>query len=87
VNGTIEVEAIWEEATPAERRVLVEDLVDAVVIHPAHLPVLVNGAPPLNVTLAEVGLRDPGTKTSVSEGGLVDLRHAIPLHRTVSLAV
>jgi hypothetical protein len=49
------------------RLISVEDLVDAVVIHPDHLQVLVNGAPPLNVTLAEVGLRDPGTKTSVSE--------------------
>ena len=42
---------------------------EAVVIHPDHLQVLVNGTPPLNITLAEVGLKDPGTKTSVSEGG------------------
>jgi DNA invertase Pin-like site-specific DNA recombinase len=66
----IDVDTMWQEATPAERRVLIEDLVEAVVIHPDRLQVLVNGAPPLNVTLAEVGLRDPGTKTSVSEGGL-----------------
>jgi hypothetical protein len=39
----------------------------------------VNGAPPLNVTLAEVGLRDPGTRTSLSEGGLVPSPHALPL--------
>jgi hypothetical protein len=62
--------ALWQEATPAENRIPIEDLIDAVVIHPDHLQVLVNGAPPLNVTLAEVGLRDPMYETSVSEGGL-----------------
>jgi hypothetical protein len=62
--------ALWQEATPAENRIPIEELIDAVVIHPDHLQVLVNGAPPLNVILAEVGLRDPGTKTSVSEGDL-----------------
>jgi hypothetical protein len=41
---------VWQEATPAENRILIEDLIDAVVIHPDHLQVLVNGAPPLNVT-------------------------------------
>jgi hypothetical protein len=51
-------------------RVPIEDLVEAVVIHADHLQVMVDGAPPLNVTLAEVGLRDPGTKPSVSEGDL-----------------
>jgi hypothetical protein len=79
----IDVEAVWHEATPAERRVLIEDLVDAVVIHPDYLQVLVNGAPPLNVTLAEVGLRDPGTKTSVSEVGVVSQRHAVLLTKRV----
>ncbi len=59
---------------------------DAVVIHPDHLQILVNGASPVNVTLAEVGLGAPGAKTSVSEGGLVDQRHAISLTRTVPLA-
>jgi hypothetical protein len=51
--------------------VLVEDLVDAVLIHPDRLVVEISGAPPLLVTLAEVGLRDVGTRSSVSEG-----RHA-----------
>jgi hypothetical protein len=41
---------VWQEATPAENRILIEALIDAVVIHPDHLQVLVNGAPPLNVT-------------------------------------
>jgi site-specific DNA recombinase len=66
----LSIAAIWEEATPAERRILIEDLIDGVLVYPDHLQVKVSGAPPLNVTLAEVGLKDPGTKRSVSEGGL-----------------
>ena len=67
---TLDIDALWDTATTPERRVLVEDLVDAVLIHPDRLVVQVSGAPPLLVTLAEVGLRDTGTRTSVSEGGL-----------------
>lgn len=60
--------SVWEAETAAERRVLVEDLIEAVNVHPDHLQVRVVGAPPLLVTLAEVGLRDPGTRTCVPEG-------------------
>jgi hypothetical protein len=42
--------------------------VDSVSIFPDHLEVKVAGASPLLVELAEVGLRDPGTKSDVSEG-------------------
>jgi len=66
----IDIEAAWEAATPAERRVLIEELVEAVVVFPDHLEVQVAGAPPLNVTLAEVGLRERGTEPVVSEGDL-----------------
>ena len=66
----IDIEVAWQAGTPAERRVLVEELIDAVVVFPDHLEVQVAGAPPLNVTLAEVGLRESGTESSVSEGGL-----------------
>ncbi len=66
----IDVETVWEAGTPGERRILVEELIEAVVVFPDHLEVQVVGAPPLNVTLAEVGLRDSGTERSVSEGGL-----------------
>ena len=68
--ANLDLEAVWQEGTAAERRVLVEELIDSVVIFPDHLQVQVNGAPPLLVTLAEVGLRDPGTRSCVSEGGL-----------------
>ena len=70
VLATINIDGIWEAATAAEKRVLIEDLVEAVTIFPDHLEVHVAGAPKLNVTLGEVGLREPGTRTSVSEGGL-----------------
>ncbi len=63
----LDIDALWEAATSAEKRVLVEDLIDAVLIHPDRLVVQVSGAPPLLVTLKEVGLREGGTKTSVSE--------------------
>jgi Resolvase, N terminal domain len=66
--ANIDIDTVWEAATTPEKRVLVEDLIDAVVIHADRLVVQINGAPPLLVTLAEVGLRDGGTKTSVSEG-------------------
>jgi hypothetical protein len=67
----MDVAEVWAAATDAERRVLVEDLLDAIYVHPDWLVVHVNGAPPLLVTLAEVGLRESGsTRTCVSEGGL-----------------
>jgi len=46
-----------------ERRVLVEDLVEAVMLFPGHLEVKVSGAPPPLVELSEVGLCDPGTRS------------------------
>jgi hypothetical protein len=68
--AALDMDRLWDAATDAERRILVEDLIEAVVIYRDHLEVRVSGAPTLNVTLAEVGLREPGMRTSVSEGGL-----------------
>jgi len=70
----IDVEAVWEAGTAAERRVLVEELIEGVVVFPDHLEVRVFGNPPLVVTLGEVGLRESGTERSVSERGLEPLR-------------
>lgn len=53
----LNLDEIWAEATDQERRVLVEELVDVVAIFPDHLEVTLNGAPRLNVTLDEVGLK------------------------------
>ena len=69
----LDVEVFWEEASPAEQRVLLADLVDAVRIFPDRLTVEVNGAPPLLVTLEEVGL-NPGSRPVVSEAGLEPAR-------------
>ena len=55
---SIDPTVLWEEVTDvAELRVLIEELIDAVVVYPDHLQVEVNGAPPLKVSLTEVGLR------------------------------
>lgn len=67
-DPAFEFEAIWDAANDAERRVLVEELIEAVTIHADRLEVSVTGAPPLLVNLSEVGLRDPGTGPVVSEG-------------------
>jgi hypothetical protein len=53
----LNVEEIWAEATDQERRVLVEELLDVLALFPDHLEVTVKGAPRLNVTLDEVGLK------------------------------
>ena len=67
--AAIDIHTVRNEADDRERRVLVEDLVDAVYVYPDHLRVVACGAPPLKVELAEVGLRPPaGMGLCVSEG-------------------
>ena len=65
----LDLERLWQTASTAERRTLVEDLVDAVRIYPDRLTVQIAGSPPILVTLDEVGLA-PGCKPVVSEAGL-----------------
>ena len=65
---SLDPEAIWKHAPEAERRTLVEDLVDSVHSQPDHLTVQVAGAPPIVATLAEAELR-AGIKPVVSERG------------------
>jgi hypothetical protein len=62
----MDLDALWEEASLAERKILIEDLVDSVNIFPDRLTVQVAGAPPILVTLQEVGLNQ-GCKPVVSE--------------------
>lgn len=52
----LDLERLWAEATDVERRTLVEELVEAVVVCPDHLEVRIFGVPVLNVAFAEVGL-------------------------------
>ena len=64
----LDIDRLWAAATEEERRVLVEELVDAVVVFPDHLEVAVSGAPKLNVLLSEVGLRQDLSNVGVGEG-------------------
>ena len=69
-DPAFDFDTIWENANDKERRILVEELIEAVTIYEDRLEVTVTGAPPLLITPGEVGLRDPGTGPVVSEGGL-----------------
>jgi hypothetical protein len=71
--SNLDFDEIWTHASVAEQRLLVEDLVDAVRIFPDRLTVQVAGAPPILVTLQEVGLTQ-GCKPVVSETGLEPTR-------------
>jgi site-specific DNA recombinase len=66
VLAALNIEELWDEASVAERRILIEDLVDSVNIFPDQLTVEIVGAPPILVTLQEVGLNQ-GCKPVVSE--------------------
>ena len=57
-------EIIWNEATQAECREFVDDLVGSICIYPDQLTVQVAGEPPILITLSEVSLR-AGTRPVV----------------------
>jgi hypothetical protein len=67
-NPDFNLDAVWDNANDRERRVLVEELIEAVTIYEDRLEVTVTGAAPLLIYPGEVGLRDPGTGPVVSEG-------------------
>ncbi|MEQ1700318.1 MAG: recombinase family protein [Ilumatobacteraceae bacterium] len=75
---TMDTDAIWNAANDRERKLLVNEIIDAVIVHDDRLQVAINGAPPLTIALSEVGLREvqrppgqaAGTGFSVSKGGL-----------------
>ena len=58
VLSNLDIEAVWSAAEDSERRILVEEFLEWVTVFPDHLEVSVNGAPPLNVLLGEVGLKE-----------------------------
>ena len=67
----VDIETIWNTATERERRKLVNELVEPVVIHADRLEVRLHETPAITVLFSEVGLREgSGTRPSVSEGGL-----------------
>jgi hypothetical protein len=58
VLSDLDLKAVWSAAKDSERRVLVEEFLEWVTVFPDHLEVSVIGAPPLNVLLGEVGLKE-----------------------------
>lgn len=64
----LDFERVWEAATDQERRVLIEELLEAVTVYPDHLEVAVHGAPKINVLLGEVGLVDQSVFAGVGGG-------------------
>ncbi len=67
-DPAFDFDALWDHATDKERRALIEDIIQSVTIYADRLEVTVSGAPPLLVTLDEVGLRPARTGSLVSEG-------------------
>src|SRR5215213_3271113 len=64
----LDFERVWEAATDQERRVLIEELLEAVTVYPGHLEVAVHGVRPINVLLSEVGLADQSGFAGVGGG-------------------
>jgi hypothetical protein len=55
---SIDLDRLWSQATEAERRTMLDELLDNVTVLPDRLVVAIHGAPPLNVGFSEVGLKD-----------------------------
>jgi hypothetical protein len=64
-----ELERHRQPAPEAERRALVDELLESVMVLPDHLEVTVAGAPRLNVLLEEVGLKAPKQSQIGGVGG------------------
>ena len=64
--ATLDVDKTWSAATEVERRVLIDELIEEVLVLPDYLDVKVHGAPPLHVRYQEVEMKD--SVLIVSEG-------------------
>jgi hypothetical protein len=51
---------MWEAATEIERRVLVDEFIEEILVLPDYLDVTVHGAPSLHVRYQEVGMKESG---------------------------
>ena len=58
--AALDVERVWNAATEVERRVLIDEFLEEVLVLPDYLDVTVHGAPPLHVLYQEVGLKESG---------------------------
>lgn len=77
----LDLDELWDAATEQERRVLVDEMLDHVTVHPDRLQIAIKGAPPLNVAFGEVGLKE-SANVGVG-GGTRSLAPHTPLFRTV----
>jgi site-specific DNA recombinase len=62
----LDVDLLWSRGTDQERRVLIDEFLEAVTVFEDHLEVKIANAPPLKVLLGEVGLKE---SESVGVGG------------------
>ena len=58
--ATLDVDKTWKAATEVERRVLIDEFIEEILVLPDYLDVKVEGAPPLHVRHQEVGLNESG---------------------------
>ena len=65
----IDVATLWDHATDAERRTLLDELLGSVTVHDDRLVVAIHGAPPLNVAFPEVGLKAASHSENGGVGG------------------
>ena len=56
--ATLEVDRTWKAATEVERRVLIDEFIEEILVLPDYLDVKVHGAPSLHVLYQEVGLKE-----------------------------
>ena len=82
---SVDLSDLWDEADETERRVLVDELLHSVTIHPDRLQVAVHGAPPLNVAFQAVGLKPP--PASADSANTRKAKKPAPMGRTLSFVV
>ena len=58
--ASLDVDKTWRAATEVERRVLIDEFIEEILVLPDYLDVKVHGAPPLHVRYQEVGMKDSG---------------------------
>ncbi len=58
--SSLDIDTAWQAATEVERRVLIDEFLEEIVVLPDYLDVKVHGAPPVHVSYQEVGLKESG---------------------------
>jgi len=69
----MDTDAIWNAANDRERKILVNEIIDAVIVHPDRLQVAINGSPPFTVRFDEVGLREAERPPERAAGTSIDV--------------